>query len=415
MLTMSGALHRLTTLQVQSKISKVVVGRHGDGGGLYLDIAEGGRCRWILRYSFGGRRRDMGLGSATDVTLAQARQKAAAARAELIAERDPLARNQGAMPVPTFGVFAEDVISSLEEGFKNEKHRAQWRSTLRVHAKLLAKKPVDQIAVADVLAVLKPIWLRIPETASRVRGRIEKILDAAKAAGHRSGENPAAWRGNLAHLLSPRKKLSRGHHAALPFDEMPALVKRLRATGGLGAIALEFTLLTACRSGEVRFATWDEFDLEARVWTIPPERTKTGIEHRVPLAERCIEIVRMMQAGMLDYRPLVFPGERSGKPLSDMTLSAVLRRLDLGQYTVHGTARSSFRDWVGERTSFPGELAEIALGHKVGNAVERAYRRGDALEKRRELMEAWARHCDPNKDGKVVPIRHKGKPASLAE
>ena len=302
-------------------------------------------------------------------------------------------------------MLAEEVVSGIEQGFRNEKHRAQWRSTLKQHAKPLLSIPVDAITTADVLKCLKPIWTRIPETASRVRGRIEKVLDAAKAKGHRTGENPAAWKGNLVHFLSARQKLTRGHFEAMPYDQVPAFMKRLRAMDAVARRALEFTILTAARSGEIRGAKWNEIDVEAKVWTVPAQRMKMGREHRVPLSDRALAILAETKP-MTMGDGLIFPG-RHGRPLSGMTLDAVLRRLKCKPITVHGF-RSAFRDWAGEATLFPREIAEAALAHIVGDATERAYRRGDALEKRRELMSAWERHCDPGRADNVVPLRTAG-------
>jgi integrase len=251
---------------------------------------------------------------------------------------------------------------------------------------------VNMIDTAEVLRVLKPVWQKIPETASRLRGRIERVLDAAQARGLRSGENPARWRGHLDTLLPPRQKLTRGHHAAMPYHELPAFVARLRARDGVSARALEFVILTAARSGEVLGLQWSEIDLDRKVWTVPATRIKAGREHRVPLSPRAVEILEAMRAVRVsDY---VFPGYRAGRPLGDMALHLVRERMEI-PYTVHGF-RSTFRDWCGETTNFPREVAEAALAHVVGDETERAYRRGDALEKRRKLMDAWAAHCEPN-------------------
>ena len=261
--------------------------------------------------------------------------------------------------------------------------------------------------MADVLAVLKPHWEQRPETAGRLRGRIERVLNAAKAAGHRTGENPAAWRGHLENLLPPRQKLGRGHHEALPWSQVPEFMGALRQREGVAALAVEFAILTAARSGEVRGAAWDEFDVAAKLWTVPPERMKAGREHRVPLTARAVEIIETVSK--LPNDAYVFPGMKSGAPLSDMSLSAVLRRMTVAA-TVHGF-RSSFKDWASEATSYPNELSEAALAHITGDKVERAYRRGDALERRRELMEAWAQYCEPSPAGNVVAMR---KPAHSA-
>ena len=270
--------------------------------------------------------------------------------------------------------------------------------TLNVYCVSIAGLPVADISTDHVLRVLKPLWLAKPETASRLRGRIERTLDFAKARGLWSGENPARWRGHLDALLPKRAKLTRGHHKALPFDGVSSFIAQLRAMPGVAPAALEFTILTAARSGEVMGARWDEIDLDGRLWTIPAPRMKGAREHRVPLSKRAVQIVKAMQK--LQGSEFVFPGSKPNRPLSVMALEMVMRRAKVDA-TVHGF-RSSFRDWSGERTSFPRDVAEAALAHLVGDETERAYRRGDALEKRRSLMDAWASFCDDAERGKVV-------------
>ena len=397
---MARLINRLSARQVDLAS---VPGRYGDGSGLHLVVGANGRKQWVFRYRLNGARRDMGLGAAGKggVSLAHARALAAAARKHLAEGRDPLRERangqaaeraaRAASRVPTFGMLADEVVSALEAGWRNPKHRAQWRMTLQVYCAPLRGRRVDEIDVDDILAVLKPIWLSKPETATRVRGRIEKVLDAAMARGYRQTANPARWRGHLDHLLPARPKIAPRHHPAMPWQSVPSFVSDLQAREGIAARALEFLLLTAARSGEVRGAQWEEFDLAAKLWTIPATRMKAGQVHRVPLAERCIELLRIV-------RPLarpdgfVFPGARPGRPLSDMTLAAVLKRMDLGEVTPHGF-RSGFRDWAGEATEFPREIVEAALAHVVGGPVERAYRRGDGLERRRVVMQAWADFC----------------------
>jgi hypothetical protein len=269
-------------------------GRHADGGGLYLSISsDGSRRRWVFLFRWRnpgetgpGRLREMGLGSAATVSLAQARDLAEAARSELRSGRNPLDARRTKQRVPTFGEMADQVIASLERGWRNEKHRYQWRQTLDGRCRAIRDLPVNAITTDHVLGVLQPIWREIPETASRLRGRIEKVLDAAKARGQREGENPARWRGHLDHLLPPRRRLTRGHHKALPYSEIPALVARLRELGSVSALCLEFLILTAARSGEALGARWQEFDLERGIWTVPSHRVKAGLEHRVPLSPR---------------------------------------------------------------------------------------------------------------------------------
>lgn len=383
---MARTLHKLTARRVATETKP---GRHADGGGLYFSVDKEGRRRWTFMFARNGKQREIGLGSVRDVTLAQARTLASAARERLAAGQDPRSarREVGA----TFGECADELIKAMEPGWRNEKHADQWKMTLKVHAKSLRAMQVDAVSTADVLAVLKPMWTNTPETAARLRGRIERVLDAAKAQGLRSGENPARWRGHLDQLLAKRQVLSRGHHAAMPFVDVPAFVVALREREGVAARALEFALLTAARSGEVRGARWSEFDLDKAVWVVPPVRMKGGREHRVPLSDRAVTIVRAMDPDRSEY---VFPGERRAT-LSDMSLSAVLRRMNL-DCTVHGF-RSSFRDWTAETTLFPNHVVEMALAHVVGDKVEAAYRRGDLFDKRRELINAWTEFCSQRK------------------
>ena len=389
-------INRLNARSVQTIRAK---GRHADGGGLYLVIDKNAAKRWVFLYR--DRRthklREMGLGGLAAVPLARAREKAAEARAQLATGRDPLAERKGSRSDDgeagrTFGAVADALIHSMEPSWKNPKHRAQWKMTLRVYCKPLRDLPVDQITTTDVLAVLQPIWLMVPETASRVRGRIERVMDAARARGFCRTQNPARWRGHLANLLPPRARLKRGHHAAMPFGEVPAFIGELRQRSGISPLALEFLILTAARTGEVIGATWPEIDPEAKLWTVPATRMKAKREHFVPLSGRCIEILREVQR--FGRRPYVFPGQKLDAQLSSMAFAAVLRRMEIADATPHGF-RSSFRDWCGELTPFPREVAEAALAHTIPDRVEAAYRRGSALEKRRHLMEAWAEFCEP--------------------
>ncbi|MFG1418908.1 integrase arm-type DNA-binding domain-containing protein [Xanthobacter sp. V0B-10] len=397
---MARVLNRLSARAVQTLKAP---GRHADGGGLYLFISpDGSRRRWTLMFQWNGKQRELGLGPASEVSLAEAREKAEAARKLIRGGVDPIAekrtRTEGAGP--SFGALAEQFIKDHEAAWRNAKHIAQWRMVLSVqrgedgglldtgYCRTIRDTAPAEITTDDVLAILRPIWVAKNETASRVRGRIEAVLDAAKAQGLRSGENPARWKGHLDHLLPPRQKLQRGHHEAMPYGDLPAFVKRLQLVRGMSSFALEFLILTAARSGEVRGARWDEIDLKEEIWTVPAERMKAGREHRVPLCARALEILATL--AQLDHKPdgLIFPGQRRGSPLSDMALTALLRRLKVDA-TVHGF-RSTFRDWAGDATPFPREVAEAALAHAVGDATEAAYRRGDALEKRRELMTAWS-------------------------
>ena len=305
-------------------------------------------------------------------------------------------------PFRPLGNFADEYIATHKSKFRNAKHIAQWEMTLKKYCQPIRSLRVNEVDTEAVLKVLQPIWTKIPETASRLRGRIENVLDAAKAKGYRSGENPAQWRGHLKALLPARQKLKRGHHAALPYDDLPAFMAELRTQEGLGALALELTILSVCRTSEVVKAKWPEFDLVKKVWTIPAERMKAGIEHRVPLPDRAIAILKKVK-GLPSRAGYVFPGGKVGKPLSNMAMSAVLKRMGRDSITVHGF-RSTFSDYVSEQTSFSHETREHALAHQISDKAEASYRRGDQFEKRRKLMDAWASYCEPRKSAKVVPM-----------
>jgi integrase len=376
-------------------------GRHADGGCLYLSISPNGGRRWVFLYRWHGKPTEIGLGSARDVTLARARELASQARAKLaegINPKEARRSSEGA----TFGECADRLIEAMRPSWRNGKHAAQWKMTLQEYAAPLRRLPVDKITTDDVLSVLKPFWNDKPETASRLRGRIERVLDAAKAQGLRSGENPARWRGHLDQLLPKRQQLTRGHHPAMSYTDVPAFVADLQARQATAASALEVAVLTAARSGEVLGARWVEFDLDRAVWTVPATRMKAGREHRVPLSPRALKIVKAMQ----DTRngDFVFPGHRPGRPLSVMALEMVLRRMKIKDATVHGF-RSAFRDWAAECTNFPNEVCEAALAHVIENKAEAAYRRGDLFDKRRKLMEAWAAYCVHPKAAAVVAFR----------
>lgn len=417
-------------LSARGVLAATANGRYADGGGLYLEV-DGNRKSWIWRYRAGDRRRDMGLGAASAVTLAEARAERDRWRAILKTGLDPIEERErqranargSASAVPTFGEVADAYIDSKAPGWKNAKHADQWRMTLAEYAKPLRAMPVDRIATADILAVLKPIWSSKPETAARLRGRLEMVLDAARALGHiEDGRaNPARWRGHLDNLLPKRSVTSRSHHAAMPFKDVPAFVARLRAIDTIGARALEFTILTAVRTGEAIGATWREVDLEAKLWRIPKERMKAGREHRVPLTTRALEILEEMVsvAGVcteiekrtaVNRTAYIFPGRRPKRPLSNMAFEMFLRRAGL-EFTAHGF-RSSFRDWAGEATSFPREIAEAALAHVVGDQTERAYRRADALERRRALMDSWDVFLAPDASDNVVRLKLRPHSAS---
>lgn len=390
---MARQLHRLAP---RAAVTTSVSGRYADGGGLYLVVAASGSRKWVFRFRWKGRLSDMGLGSASVVPLSRARERAAEARLQIAEGINPLSAKRASRSIPKFGEFADDLVASVKSQWRNEKHQAQVQSTLERHADGLRPLRLDEIETAHVLDSLRVIWSSKSETASRVRGRIEWVLDAAKAKGYRSGENPARWKGHLDQLLPKRAQLTRGHHAALPFPDVPAFIQDLRTRPGMSALALEFTILTAARSGEVRGTTWREIDLTKAVWTVPASRMKAGREHRVPLCRRAVEILG--QVAMLagdDPEAFVFPGPKgSGTALSDAAFSALLKRMGKdGVLTPHGF-RSSFRDWAGETTTFPRDVAEMCLAHAVGDMTERAYRRGDALAKRRELIDAWGLYCE---------------------
>jgi integrase len=388
------------------KVETAKPGKYSDGGNLYLVVSEAGSRKWVLRFTWRGQAKEMGLGSASSVPLADAREKAASARRKIAQGLNPIDERKRDGGIPTFGEMADNVRETLSAGFRNEKHKAQWKSTLETYAAPLRAKPVDTIATEDVLAVLKPIWTTKAETASRVRGRIEKVLDAAKAKGFREGENPARWRGHLDHLLPRPSKLARGHHAAMPYEEVAAFIARLRKRAATSALALELCILTAARSGETLGMRWSEIDLDKKIWTVPANRMKAGREHRVPLSSRAAAVLRQLEK--VRTGGFVFPGHARNKPLSNMSMEMVLRRTKIEGATVHGF-RSSFRDWAGNVSNFPREVVETALAHVIGNKAEQAYRRSDALEKRRNLMEAWAAYCEPKDSSNVVQI-HKRKP-----
>jgi integrase len=396
-------------LSARSIATITKVGRHADGDGLYLIVDQSGAKRWLFLFRWGGKLKEMGLGGLSGVSLAEARDAAAEARRVLASGRNPIEVRRAAADAQqyatTFGAFADALVTELAHGFRNEKHVAQWKMTLTTYAASLRSKPLDAIGTDDVLGVLAPIWQTKSETASRLRGRIERVLDAAKARGLRTGENPARWRGHLDKLLPKRRKLARGHHAAMAYEDVPEFIARLREREAVAAQALEFTILTAARSGEALGARWSEMDLKTKVWTVPAERMKAGREHRVPLAGRVVQILESL--AKVRTSEFVFAGQKRDRPLSSMSMEMLLRRMKVAGVTVHGF-RSSFRDWAGERTAFPREIAEAALAHTVGDETERAYRRGDALEKRRKLMEAWTGFlAAAQAKGTVVPLTSK--------
>jgi integrase len=389
---MSGG--KLTALDVQRRGP----GLHPDGDGLYLQVTTGNGRSWVYRYSLHNKEHRIGLGSAKAVSLKRARELAGEARRLRAEHIDPLQQRhelRNAQLVEqaksiTFKQCAESYITAHEAGWRNAKHRQQWQSSLSTYAfPVIGGLPVESVDAGLVLKILEPIWRDKTETASRIRGRIESILDYAKARNYRTGENPARWRGHLDHLLPRPEKVSKvEHHAALDYREAGEFMADLRGRDSTSARALEFLILTAARTGEVIGATWNEIDLQSRVWTIPGNRMKGGREHRVPLSNRAVEIVRIMQSRR--EGDFVFTGMRGGG-LSNMTLLAMLRTMGKA-VTAHGF-RASFRDWAAEQTNFPNEVCEMALAHAVGDKVEAAYRRGDLFEKRRRLMDAWSAFC----------------------
>lgn len=374
----------LTAVQVrQIKLP----GRYADGNGLYLEVSAAGARHWLLRLVVQGRRRDIGLGSTTLVPLQEAREKALAFRKIAREGGDPLAERDKLKPsIPTFREAAERVHAENAPSWKNPKHAAQWLTTLKTYAfPELGDRPVNEIESPHLLRVLSPIWLAKPETARRLKQRLGTVFDWAKAAGYRQGDNPieGVERG------LPKHTATKEHHAALPYAKVPDFVARLRACDAAITVKLAFELLifTAARTGEVIGATWDEIDFEEQTWTVPSARMKAKKAHRVPLCPRAIELLK--QAGAFGNEGPIFPGRSAGKPLSNMAFLMVLRRLEL-DVTAHGF-RSAFRDWAAEETNFPREVCEMALAHTVENRVEAAYRRGDLFEKRRALMDSWAK------------------------
>lgn len=370
-------------------------GRHSDGGGLYLLVRKRGDTiekLWLFRYKRGGRdgakETTLSLGPARDVSLAEARRKSASCREALQRGDDPKSAIDRPKDAPMFGEVADDLVDEVVKGFKNKKTGDAWRLTLgEKYCASLRRRRVGEATVSDVLDVLKPVWMKRPETARRMRERIERVFDVAKAKGYRDGENPARWKGHLA-LMMPLQQAGKNHHRALDWKSMPDCYRKMRALDSLSALALEWTVLTASRTAETLGAPRSEIDRESRVWTIPGARMKEGREHRVPLTDRCLEIFEETSS----YGKIwLFPARDPRKHMSGMAMMQCLKRLEIDA-TVHGF-RSTFRDWVGDCTTFPREIAEAALSHLVGDEAERAYRRSDALERRRKLMLAWEKYC----------------------
>jgi integrase len=386
-----------------------------DGGGLYFRVTPSGGRGWIFRYMLDGKRHDLGLGPYPAVTLADARERALAARRQVIDKIDPVAdrvratleRKKKAAKAMTFAQCAEAYMAAHRAGWRNPRQHAQWSSSLRDYVyPVIGELPVEAVDVALVIKIIEPLWSTKNETGTRVRGRIEVVIDWAAARGYRQGENPARWRGHLENLLPKPSKVQRvAHHAALPYGKVPAVIAQLRRRGGIGALALEFLILTAGRLGEVTGARWSEINLADRVWIVPGERMKSGREHRVPLSDGAMAIIEKMQASRLDGS--LFPSTKPGAKISYLPLSLALKRACAEKVTMHGF-RSSFRDWCAEQTAFATEVAELALAHQVGTKVEQAYLRSDLFQKRRQLAEAWAAFCAGSAWGDVVPLRAVG-------
>lgn len=406
---MVGHLVGLTAIEIKNAPS----GMHADGSGLYLCVKNSGTKSWVFRFQLDGKRREMGLGSLLTLKPVEARAEAAKLKTLVSVGVDPIedrrAKRQAEVTnrqsaeierkrfEMTFRKAAEHLIEKRKPSWSNPKHAQQWENTLKTYAyPVIGNLPVADVEAKHVVEILEPIWSAKSETASRVRMRIEAVLNSAKLMGWREGENPAVYKGGLEAVFPPISKVKKvRHHPAMPFSEAPQFLKNLREKRNMGALALDFCILTAARSGEVRHATWDEVDLEGGMWTVPAERMKARKEHRVPLNKPAIELLEGLP--QLINSKLVFPGQR-GKPLSDMTLSAVLKRMGLDNYTVHGF-RSTFRDWAAEKTNHSSEAVEMALAHSIGNKVEAAYRRGDLLEKRKALMDGWANYLNGTAEG----------------
>jgi integrase len=388
-------MQKINRLNARAVATLSKPGRHADGGGLYLSISHNGGRRWTFLYSWRGKRIELGFGSARDVTLARARELASQARGKLAEGVNPKEADKPPAAA-TFGECADRLIEAMRSSWRNGVHAHQWQMTLSEYAAPLRPLLVDEIGTDDVLAVLQPLWQRVPETANRLRARIERVLDAAKAQGLRGGDNPARWRGHLDQLLAKRQRLEPAHHSAMPYAELPEFLRELRRQHkGVAARALEFLILTAARTSEVVNARRDE--ISDLTWSIPARRMKGGRAHRVPLSARALAIVDELK----NDSGFVFCGRRGALTIwamRDLLISMA------PQLTVHGF-RSTFRDWAAEQTNFPREVCEQALAHLDGSAVERAYRRSDLFEQRRLLMRMWADYCQHGQGAKVIPLR----------
>ena len=415
-------VHKLTMPAIKAARA---TGLYGDGGGLWLHVGPtqtpDGKPKppgksWVFRFTLNGRAREMGLGAVHTITLSEARERAAECRKQLLAGIDPLeardaakaARRLEAAKAITFKSCAEKYIAANRAAWRNEKHAAQWESTLKTYAyPIIGALPVAAVDTGHVTKILEPIWTKKPETASRVRGRIEAILAFATTHRWRTGENPARWRGHLENVLPKRSKVAAvEHHAALPWQKIGAFMSKLQAEEGVAALALRFAILTAARTGEVIGARWSEIDMATKIWTLPAERMKARREHRVPLSDTALAVLREAAKLRTEEAPFVFPGAKPGSGLSNMALLAVLHRMARADLTTHGF-RSTFRDWAAE-TARPADIAEAALAHVVGDKTVAAYQRADLLERRRRLMADWAAFCStPLGPGSVIPMRHE--------
>ncbi|MBO3760038.1 site-specific integrase [Ciceribacter sp. L1K22] len=386
--------HTRNVLTVKG-ISSSKAAKLRDGGGLWL-VTKGKARYWILSYTFGGRRREMGIGPLHSVTLADARERAAKAREMVRCGVDPIHEKRQALAeqpkAKTFGEYADSFIDAAVAAgrWRGGKTEARWRNMIQKHAAPIRDRPIAEVDLEDVKRVLKPLWGTKQESAEKLRECIERVLDAAKVEKLRMGDNPAAWRGNLEHVMHKPNAVGKNHHPAMPYSNVPAFMKKLSGVSGVSARALEFAILTCSRSGEARGAVWTEVDFKSKVWTIPAVRMKGGKQHRVPLSPPAIALLKeMKEQSVNEY---VFPGVRDKRPLSDASLAKALRSAGGTAVTVHGF-RSTFRDWATEAAHAPREIAEAALAHAVGDVVERSYARSDALDRRRTLMDTWAQHC----------------------
>lgn len=401
------AIHRLKP----RRVATAGPGKHEDGGGLRLVVSRTGAKKWVLRFTIHGQRREMGLGTYPDVSLAEARRDASRYRKLAKAGTDPITTRRAELEgIPTFTTCAARYIRANRKGWRNAKHARQWVSTLKTYARpVLGDKRVDTIGTEDVLKVLSPIWPSKTETAKRVQGRMENVLDYAAAHKYRDPLNPARWRGHLDKLLpKPARVKIISHHPAMPHEELPAFMSELARHDSVSALALRFLILTATRTSEVLFAEWREIDREAAVWTVPAERMKARREHRVPLADAALDVLDALPR--MAGNPYLFPGARHGRPLSNMALLQIMRGMGYGvngtrgDYVPHGF-RSTFRDWSGEVSSYPRDVAEMALAHVIENKVEAAYRRGDLFAKRRKMMADWTDYCTSPPAVKVAKLR----------